>query len=57
MYSHLLNAANCCAASAFRTKWKDVVKQADNAYSQLSTLQKACSKETSVQVMPSHALC
>ena len=56
MYSHLLNAADCYAASAFRTKWKDVVKQADNAHSQLLTLQKACSKETSVQVMPSHAL-
>ena len=57
MYSDLLNAPDCYAASAFRSKWKDVVRQADNAYSQLSTLQKACSKDTSVQVMPSHALC
>ena len=38
------------AATVFREKWKDAVKQADSIQGQVATMEKACSKEKAVQV-------
>ena len=38
------------AASVFREKWKDVVKRVDNVQGQVAAMEKACGKETAVQV-------
>ena len=38
------------AASVFREKWKHAVKRADGIQGQVAAMEKACDKETAVQV-------